>query len=340
MWNITEKPWIRVSLLQLAAACAALALTVGCDDDNDDEGSGATTTSLAGATTTSLGPTTTIHGDTTTTVIIDEPGSECAVTWRLTNDVTLGALQIETDYASAPGDFSGSADQVVCVDLTGSLASFNDRDDERTLNAGLISLGGIDGPTDVMRCNFTHDGDSSESAEPADFIVTVIDAADPDLAPATADVEVSEVTCIPTGTTTPTVSTSTTTVTTTTSTTFAGPLTGIGFTLVGTTARVGALQLAIDYSSAPGSFDGSGAEAACTPRVAGLSSFNDIEAERTLNAGLIVPAGFTSPRLVMDCAFTASGGTPAPEDFDVTIVDITDVSLNPVTGASIVVTVP
>ena len=103
----------------------------------------------------------------------------------------------------------------------------------------------------------------------------------------------------------------------------------------------GDVVIDVDYSTAPGDFDGTGAEVDCTPRVAGISSFNDVDGTSTLRAGLIVPAGFLAPRLFMECKFSASGGTPTADDFVVTIVDITDVSLNPVTDSpEIAVTLP
>jgi hypothetical protein len=257
----------------------------------------------------------------------------------VTNDVTLGALQFDTDYSGAPGGFDGSDDHVACVDLTGSLSTFNDHESEQKLSAGFISIAGFDAPRAVMRCDFTHDAGALLFAEPDDFVVTVIDAVDPQVSPVTAGVAVTSVQCGPVATSTTTISTSTTTSTTSTSTTFSGPLEGVGFTLVGTAARVGAVQLAIDYSAAPGNFDGSGPDVDCAPRVSGIVSFNDVEATSTLNVGIIVLRGFTAPRLLIDCGFTASGGAPEPDDFAVTIVDITDTSLNPITDAEIVVTV-
>jgi hypothetical protein len=47
----------------------------------------------------------------------------------------------------------------------------------------------------------------------------------------------------------------------------------------------------------------------------------------------------TAPRLLADCKFTASGGTPEPDDFVVRIVDASDTSLNPIAPPAIAVSV-
>jgi hypothetical protein len=327
------------TLLALVLTIVLLPLA-GCDDDDDND-DGATTTTAGPALTTSStlgGPGTTIDG-TTTTVTINGGAFDCDVTFSVTSTATIGALQFEVAYTQAPGQFAGEGDQVDCTDLTTSLATFNDRDAQRTLSAGLISLTGFSTPADVVVCTFAGAPSSMTLPQPDDFVVTVVDATDPQLAPVTADMAV-DVSCGAGPTTT--VSTSTTTVTTTTSTTFAGPIEGIGFTMVGTTARVGALQLTIDYSAAPGGFDGSAADVECTNRVGvgSIVSFNDIDATKTLNAGFIVVKGMTAPRVLADCKFTATGGTPEPDDFVVTIVDVADLNLDPVVPPpSIVVTV-
>jgi hypothetical protein len=83
-------------------------------------------------------------------------------------------------YAAAPGAFDGAGDTVACSDRTGSLSSFNDQEGTETLAAGFISLAGFTGPRLLAECNFTSDGDAPA---PADFTVTVVDAAAPDLTP-------------------------------------------------------------------------------------------------------------------------------------------------------------
>jgi hypothetical protein len=183
-----------------ATACAAW-IVLGCDDSSGD---GFTTTTLASTTTftttsTTFGnPGTTIRGSTTSIIVDVFP---CVVTWRVTNAITLGALQFTTDYSNAGGSFLGEADTVDCMDLSGSLATFNDDEAQARLNAGFINLGGIMAPASVARCRFfaslsDHDPDASE------FTVTVVDATDPSLNPVTADVAISD--CLPEGASTTT----------------------------------------------------------------------------------------------------------------------------------------
>jgi hypothetical protein len=261
----------------------------------------------------------------------------CVVTWRVDNAATIGALQFETLYGSAPGDFNGSDDFVECDDLTGSLASFNDDDVARKLTAGFINLAGFTTPRSVMTCNFCPVAGSVRDPVPADFTVNVIDATDPALTPVTADVTVSAVDCTGGGgisTTTPsssvtTTSTTVTTNTVTTTTTTLGPGTFVAFSLVDP-VTIGALQFSVDYSQAAGDFEGTGSLVSCSDHTGSLSSYNDVDASKQLNVGLISTAGFTGPRLVVTCAFLPGGAFDAA-DFAVTVIDATDPSLNAIT---------
>jgi hypothetical protein len=253
----------------------------------------------------------------------------------VTNAVTLGALQFDVNYTSAQGEFEGSADQVVCVDLTGSLASFNDDDAARTLSAGLISIAGFSGPRDVVRCNFnTPNGDITDPVA-GDYAITVIDATDPQLNPVTANVGVSTIVCTQVGgggssTTTNTTNTTVTTSTTTTTGGGGGNAFDIGFNLV-EAVNVGALQFTVGYSGAPGGFDGAADQVQCTDATGSLASFNDDEASTTLSAGFISLGGFTGPRLVATCNFTSTGAAPVPGNFTITVVDAAQPDLTPIT---------
>src|SRR6185295_9161827 len=94
----------------LCLAGAAL-LSASCDDsDGNGGGGGGTTTTLTGATTTS------VAAASTTTTTLDGCSRACVVTWRVGNAATIGALQFETLYGSAPGNLSGSDDSVECDD--------------------------------------------------------------------------------------------------------------------------------------------------------------------------------------------------------------------------------
>jgi len=314
----------------VAVGLFAILGSVGCDDEGGGGGPPNTTLTTVTVTTTSSTVTTTTVSTTTTTTGGGGNSLACAVTWGVSNDVTLGALQFDTSYTNAQGEFEGSADQVVCTDLTGSLASFNDVDAERRLSAGLISLGGIDAPRDVIRCNFnTPSGDTTPPVA-GDFAITVIDATDPSLNPVTATMAITDITCTPVGGgTTTTAPATTTTAPVTTTTGGGGSVFTIGFNLVDA-VNIGALQFSVDYSGAPGGFDGAADQVECFDRTSSLASFNDDEGTTTLNAGLINLAGFSGPRLVVECNFTSTGTAPVAGDFAVTVEDAAQPDLTPI----------
>lgn len=327
-----------------------------CDNGRDDDGDGLTdcedpvcanvppcnanstttsTTTTISLTTTTLAPTTTLPPTTTTsssttTSVTLPPAFECNILFAIEDDVSVGALQYDVDYADAPGAFRGSGAGVECSDLTGSVASFNDKENEQIMTGGIISIAGVDAPADLAECFFN--GTVPPVAE--DFAIEVTDATDPSgttITP-TPVVFVKTVDC-PTGTTTLPVDTTTTTSTTgptqtttttmrTTTTTMGG---GSGSTIVFDIANgdlsFGALQLAINYAAATSS--GEFAESSpgvvdCSDSTGSITVFNDITAEDTLNIGYISIAGFSGDRELATCTFT---GTPAPGDFIVTVDD-------------------
>jgi hypothetical protein len=254
------------------------------------------------------------------------------VTFGVTNTVTIGALQIDVDYTNAQGDFEGTGDQVICIDLTQSLPAFNDNDATRTLSAGFISIAGFSGPRDVARCNFnTPDGDITDPVA-GDFAITVVDATDPALNTVTVNMAVNNIVCTQVGGgTTTTTGTPTTTSggTTTTTTGGGGTAFDIAFSLV-EAVNVGALQYNVDYSAAGGGFDGAGDTVQCTDSTGSLPAYNDAEGTTTLSVGLINLGGFTGPRLVTTCSFTSTGGTPTAGDFVVTVEDAATPTLVPI----------
>lgn len=112
----------------------------------------------------------------------------CSVVLEATTDVTLGALQVEIDYGSADGDFSGIGTAVDCTDLSGGDAiSANDDDAGAILRIGWIALNGIDAPTQLVRCSFTAFSEPSLS----DFQVEIVDASDTGFAPIGVNVRLS-----------------------------------------------------------------------------------------------------------------------------------------------------
>ena len=113
------------------------------------------------------------------------------------------------------------------------------------------------------------------------------------------------------------------TVTTTTVVDYASFI--VAFHLVSSAQAVGALQLAVDYSDAPGGFAGSGAAVVCTNKVSGaLFAPNDNEATRQLKFGIVSLTDIHAPTDLVECTFQPDGsGTPVAADFAVTVEDAT-----------------
>jgi len=161
-----------------------------CDSTTTTLGGSTTTTTVGGTTTTTVGgtTTTTVGGTTTTTVggttttTMGGSGTIWAIEMNLDDSVVLGALQFAVDYSAAGGDFVGTAGAVQCTSplgAGGAFVTFNDEDATTTLNMAAVALSGFTGPTIVANCNF----DAALMPAPADFVITVIDASDPGLAP-------------------------------------------------------------------------------------------------------------------------------------------------------------
>ncbi|HXC52070.1 MAG TPA: hypothetical protein VN634_14380 [Candidatus Limnocylindrales bacterium] len=314
---------------------------IDCDDPNcsndpicGPETTTSTTSNTISSTSTSTTNTTSTTGSTTTTTLIGG-GLTCHVFLRLADDATLGSLQFDVDYGDAPGSFLGTGGNVECASLIqGSLASFNDKDAEETLTAGIISLDGFTGPVNVADCTFT----ASVQPTPADFTIAVTEASDPDLNPVepTPDVViVSPIECEGNPVTTTTVEGQTTTTEPGVTTTIVGSTNfSVLFRLTSASAAAGALQFHTDYSAAPGGFAGAGAAVNCTSLVSGaLFAPNDIEATTTLNLGIISLSPVTAPIDLVRCTFNAEGGTPVPADFPVVIDDATDPDGAPIDAA-------
>ncbi len=93
------------------------------------------------------------------------------------SDQAFGALQFTIDYAATGSTFMGNGADVYCINLVedGALVSFNNMTDTSQLHVGVVSVGAVQGPLDVLACSFYPTGDSL-SAE--DFQVEVTDATD------------------------------------------------------------------------------------------------------------------------------------------------------------------
>jgi len=328
-----------MTTLMRSAAVAAVGLVValaslGCDDTGTNGGGGGgggTTTTSTSSTTTPGATTTTVPGTTTTT--IGPSHLECAITWSATNTVTLGALQFDTNYSTAGGQMEGVGDAVVCSKLAGDLVTFNDNDAGKILSAAFVSLSGMVAPTDLMKCNFNTPTNDLTAPVASDFVITIVDATDPDTNPVSATVVVTDINCVvvpgPNGTTTTTPTVTTSTVTTSTTIPPAAGFT-ISFTMADA-VTIGALQFTVNYAAANGEFDGLAGAVACTKAAGDLVTFNDEDANKTLNQAYVSLSGFSGPNVLLaNCNFTSNGGTPAPSDFVVTVQDATDPAVTPI----------
>lgn len=89
-----------------------------------------------------------------------DAGEDCSlgaaeVTFFVASGENLGSLQLDVHYGLTGGGFVGRADSVDCLSrVPGSIATFNNDEDVRTLRMGFISLQGMQGPTDLVRCRF------------------------------------------------------------------------------------------------------------------------------------------------------------------------------------------
>ncbi|MFN2428263.1 MAG: hypothetical protein ABR587_17645 [Candidatus Binatia bacterium] len=322
---------------------------VHCDNGDDDDSDGltdcadpdcsdaaqclmpTTTTSLA-----SLSTTTSISTSTTQ----QPPEETCTLVFRLVNEVTIGSLQWTTDYSSVSGGFLGVGDTVECASLVeGALAAFNDRDLEKFLESGLISVDGFAGPRDLAECTFR----SLTDPLPSDFVIGDVEAATPDLAllePAPAivvksvscDVANATTTTTYEGQTTTTVEEGTTTTTTTTTTTLPPDGHAVLFSIDTASAPLGSIMFTVDYTDTEGGFLGSAGAVSCSSKVANaLFAANDRDADRELVIGFIFPEPpHGGPGDLVRCTFQADEA-PMPGDFVVTINEATDSAFVPVT---------
>ena len=96
----------------------------------------------------------------------------------LDDDVELGGIELEIDYAAAgTASFVGEGETVQCVSLLGdgAVTAFNNDKANKVLRFGTVALPAIDGRTALFACKF-HPG----SAQSGDVVVNVADAIAPD----------------------------------------------------------------------------------------------------------------------------------------------------------------
>ncbi len=251
----------------------------------------------------------------------------CSVVLRLDDPTALGSLQVTVDYTAAAGAFAlNLQNKVDCTnDVLAAVGLFADNVDARQLSASFISIHGFTGPATIAHCTFT---DSGGILAPADFTVTILDAAAPDGSPLTKLPAI--VVRLPDCTTSDTSTTTTNPVTTT-----VPPQMFCDLTLrVTTAATIGSLDWQLGYQNAPGEFTGSAGKVACTNlRPGSNASFNDNETARTIRGALMNLDGFTAPADIARCQFLPlSYDEPIASDFTLTLIQATDpalVTINP-----------
>jgi cysteine-rich repeat protein len=313
-------------------------------------GAGATTATIAGTSPTA--PTTTLGG----------PLTNYDVLFTIGEAVFVGALQFETDYATAAansqGNFVGTgqaADCEVVPDLGLGFPAFNNCIGPNacgllgpdTLVAAITSVSGFNtevGET-VVRCTWA----SVTQPSAGDFEITVVDASDPTTSPISVTVDIGQIAAqdggaiCGNGVIEP------------------GEFCDDGNTISGdgcdsncliespsgncqirfgvTNAEVlGALSYDTDYFNAPGEFSGSGGAVECTSLSGDLAAFNDCDtadacptipfASRSLASAVISAGGFNTPADMAVCSFVATT-IPQPTDFLITVTDATRPDFSP-----------
>jgi hypothetical protein len=331
-------------MVVMAAIAALMAFgSTACNDD-DRGGGGSTTTSTTATSTTS----TTTTSSTTSTTMGGPTGFTCDVTFSVTSGETIGALQYDVDYdgSAQPGEFTGSADLVDCTPnagLGGVIATFNDDEAApNVLSTAVIALTGFTGPIDVATCEYI----KCNAIEPVagDFPITLVDASDTSFGPITPGLAAT-LNCVPGGggcapasttTTTTTTTTTSTTTTSTTTTTTAPSMGGGSFAVafqVEEANNYGALQYDVDYTGAPGGFEGAADSVTCAADggLGGvIATFNDNEGTTTLSSAIISLGGFAGPTTVATCTFVSTGAAPVAGDFTITVIDASDSGLLPI----------
>jgi len=88
---------------------------------------------------------------------------------------------------------------------------------------------------------------------------------------------------------------------------------------VTTSARLGALQIEVDYFGTDGAFSGSGDQIDCVSLVRATVAANAVS-ERVARIGMISLAGINTPAAILRCAFHSTGEV-SRSSFDITVLD-------------------
>jgi hypothetical protein len=92
-----------------------------------------------------------------------------------------------------------------------------------------------------------------------------------------------------------------------------------------------ALRFTVNYTSAPGRFDGVAAAVRCTNKVNGAAFTRDNRSTvRKLALGWILSSGFSAPRVLATCEFLPREPEPVPANFTVVINEATGLTGDPV----------
>ena len=116
----------------------------------------------------------------------------------------------------------------------------------------------------------------------------------------------------------------TTTVSSTTTTIESEPLL-VHFRLTSAADPVGALQITVNYASAPGQMVGEGEDVECTNRVTGaIFEANDRDSIKRINFGWASIAGFNAPTNLVTCEFDPDTPVPVPSNFTIVVNEAVD----------------
>ncbi len=312
---------------------------VDCSDPNCDHSyecagsTSSTTTSSTNDNGTTMPPTssTTTTTSTTSSTMPETPGF--TLFFGVADGANIGSVKWDTDYS----DISLLNQRSLlltpdCISLvTGATSSFSNDPETQVLHASMSGLSGASGPLTLAACTF----ESPVIPTKDDFSVTVVEARDTanNIIASPPPVSIDDIDFH--GVTTTTEQNDTTTTTVTTTTVVLGETAIVVFRVDSATGAIGALQLGINYTNAPGEFVGSGSSVDCTSKINGaLFAPNDLDASRDLKLGIVALTGFSAPADAVECTFSSTpGDSPVASDFTVTVEDATDGDGAPITAA-------
>jgi cysteine-rich repeat protein len=255
------------------------------------------------------------------------------VTFSVDTPQRLSGMVFAAKYGGADVDPVGVGEGVACKTLLANgLGAYNDEEADASLVGAIVHVQGVQGTTDLAKCRF----EAPNGLTSMDLDIGVSDAVGPNGDPLskTPTVFVGELACG-------------------TAAQLGGDDDGDGepeqdcdgsyevtFAVNGS-ARLGALQVGVDYSAASGLFSGTGEAVQCSADVDALAMFNDREGFKTLNVGLIATGGFQAPHDVFTCKFEGVGRAPTVADFAISVQDAStvegaDVSPEPSVHVSVI----